>query len=281
MDNQTNENELKKYTILCVDDEESILSSLNRLLRKEGYKILTASSAKEGLKLLEENKVNLVITDQRMPEMDGAHFLAKVRESYPTVIRIMLTGYTDVDAIADSINKGHIYKMFFKPWNNENLKLEIKQVLQYYDLVETNKNLNDKVMEQNRELNEINNNLEALVEERTKNLEIHNQALQVSHAILDELPVPIIGVGTDGMIIITNRAGESLFEDGRPLIIGSSIYKYFPEKMKEDIESALSANERREISGCPVCSEKYTITIIPLTSKSLGKGGIMTFIPRN
>ncbi len=130
------------HTVLCVDDEENILHSLKRLLRKEGYRLLTATSGTDGLRVLENNDVHLVVSDQRMPEMSGTEFLAKVKENYPDAIRIVLTGYTDVDSITESINKGHIYKFILKPWNDHNLKLEIKQGLEQYDLMQSNKRLN-------------------------------------------------------------------------------------------------------------------------------------------
>ena len=132
-----------KHTVLCVDDEQNILHSLKRLLRKEGYQILTAGSGADGLKILKEHDVHLVITDQRMPEMSGTEFLAKVKENYPDIIRIVLSGYTEVDSITESINKGHIYKFMLKPWNDHNLKLEIKQGLEQYDLIQVNKKLHE------------------------------------------------------------------------------------------------------------------------------------------
>ncbi len=97
------------HTVLCVDDEQNILNSLKRLLRKEDYQILTATGGIDGLKILNDNDVHLVISDQRMPEMSGIEFLAKVKGKHPDVIRIVLTGFTDVDSITDSINKGFHY----------------------------------------------------------------------------------------------------------------------------------------------------------------------------
>ena len=135
-----------QHVVLFVDDEENVLRALKRLLRRDGYRILTASSGKEGLERLAENEVHLVISDQRMPEMSGTEFLAKVKEKYPDVLRICLTGYTEVDAITEAINKGHIYKFFLKPWNDQNLQLEIRQALEQYDLIKENRSLNEKVL---------------------------------------------------------------------------------------------------------------------------------------
>jgi DNA-binding NtrC family response regulator len=83
----------------------------------------------------------MVISDQRMPKMSGTEFLAALKTKYPDVLRIILSGYTEVDSITESINKGHIYKFLSKPWNDHNLKLEIKQALEQYDLIQANKKL--------------------------------------------------------------------------------------------------------------------------------------------
>jgi len=133
---------------------------------------LTASSGVEGLKILKENDVHLVLSDQRMPQMSGTEFLAEVKEKYPDVIRIILTGYTEIDSITESINKGNIYKFFLKPWNDQNLKLEITKALEQYDLIQSNKRLHEKVLKQNEELKRINENLERLIQEKTEELEI-------------------------------------------------------------------------------------------------------------
>ncbi len=99
-----------KHTILCVDDEKQILSALKRLLRKETFDLLTATNGEEGLKIMASRDIHLVISDHRMPEMSGISFLSKVRETYPDTIRILLTGYTEIDSIKASINEGHVYK---------------------------------------------------------------------------------------------------------------------------------------------------------------------------
>ncbi len=138
-----------RHTILFVDDEKNILNSLKRLLRKEDYRILNALSGEEGLKILAENEVHLVITDLRMPEMNGIEFLTRLKVDYPDLIRIILTGYTDVDTLIESINKGHVYKFFLKPWNDDDLKIEIRKALERYDLIAANKRLCEKAIKQN------------------------------------------------------------------------------------------------------------------------------------
>ena len=110
-----------------VDDEPDILNSLKRLLRRSGYRILTAGSAAEGLELLALNSVQVIVSDQRMPNMSGSEFLGRVKILYPDSMRIVLSGYTEVAALTDAINRGAIYKFVTKPWNDDDLRRVIRE----------------------------------------------------------------------------------------------------------------------------------------------------------
>lgn len=264
-----------QHTVLCVDDEENILSSLKRLLRKEGYRLLTATSGAEGLKLFDENGVHLVISDQRMPQMSGTEFLSVVKERYPDTIRVVLTGYTDVDAITESINKGHVYKFLLKPWNDQSLKLEIRQALDQYDLIQANKLLDQKVLQQNEELKRINENLEALVQERTKELEIQNQALELSQAVLESLPMPIMGVSAEGLIVLINREAQILSCSAHGIQIGKGLTDYFSTDVQEQVTGVLASNTPQTVKGYRLSNEAYDVDVVPLSGKFRGKGIIL------
>lgn len=114
-------------TLLLVDDEVGVLNALSRLFRREGYTILATPSALEALKLLAQHTVQVVISDQRMPEMSGTEFLSRVRMLYPDTIRIVLTGYTDLESVTDAINRGAIYKFLTKPWDDDHLRELIRE----------------------------------------------------------------------------------------------------------------------------------------------------------
>lgn len=268
-----------RHTVLCVDDEKNILKSLKRLLRKEDYRLLTASSGEEGLKVVEENDVHMVISDQRMPRMSGTEFLAALKTKHPDVLRIILSGYTEVDSITESINKGHIYKFLSKPWNDQNLKLEIKQALEQYDLIQANKKLDEKVIQQNNELKEINENLEKLVQERTKTLEIQNQALELSRAILEDLPFPVIGVSAEGMIALTNKETMALSFNGGSIEVGRSLSYYLSKEVEEKITEVLTSDASCLIEGYRLSEATCDINLIPLSGRFRGKGLILTFFP--
>ncbi len=143
-----------KELILYVDDEEKHLDSFKIVFRKD-YDVLVAKSAAEGLELLENNDVRLVITDQRMPSMTGVDLLERISNLYPEITRIILTGYSDVEAIISAINKGRVFRYITKPWDKEELKETIDFALEAYKLKSENKELIDKLKKTNRELDEL------------------------------------------------------------------------------------------------------------------------------
>ena len=113
-------------SLLLVDDEQNVVNALRRLLRREGYRIMTANSGAEALELLALHPVQVIVSDQRMPGMSGVDFLSKVKELYPETVRISLSGYSEVSTVTDAINKGAIWKYITKPWDDEVLTQEIR-----------------------------------------------------------------------------------------------------------------------------------------------------------
>ena len=128
----------KKHPVLLVDDEPDMLFSLKGLLRLE-FELYTAESAREGLQILAEHPIHVVMTDQRMPEMTGVEMLGKVRTLYPHAIRIVFTGYADIKAVVDAINKGGLYRYITKPWDPDEL-IEVLHAAsaRYDEIVERN-----------------------------------------------------------------------------------------------------------------------------------------------
>lgn len=119
--------ETARETLLILDDEQNILNSLRRLLRREDYEILTSTSAAEAFDLLARHRVQVIISDQRMPEMSGTEFLSRVKQLYPDTVRIVLSGYSDLQSVTDAINRGAIYRYLAKPWVDEDLRAQIRE----------------------------------------------------------------------------------------------------------------------------------------------------------
>jgi response regulator RpfG family c-di-GMP phosphodiesterase len=175
---QANENpEARRPIILCVDDEPSILSALRRLFRANGFQVIAAESGQHGLTLLETESVDLVISDMRMPEMDGVVFLEHVRQRWPDILRLLLTGYADVTSIMGAINRGEIYRYIAKPWDDNDIILTVRGALEKSALEREKKRLEALVLVQNEELKAHNANLEIKVEERTREIKQANLAL--------------------------------------------------------------------------------------------------------
>lgn len=122
-------------TVLVVDDDDHIVGALQRLLLLEGYTVLTATSAMEGFQVLSVNRVEVIVSDFRMPGMNGAEFLGRTKELYPHIVRIMLSGHADLDSVADAINVGAIYKFMFKPWSDDDVRENIGAAFRHHDFL--------------------------------------------------------------------------------------------------------------------------------------------------
>lgn len=168
-------------TLLFVDDEASILSALRRLFRPSGYRILTAQGGAEALEILAAEAVDLVISDMRMPGMDGASFLRQVRARWPDVVRLLLTGYADMASTIDAINHGEIYRYISKPWNDDEIVHTVKEALERKRLERENLRLAELTARQNEELKELNAGLELKVAERTAELRRALASLETAH----------------------------------------------------------------------------------------------------
>lgn len=140
-----------KINILYVDDEQNNLVSFKATFRLK-YNIHTAISGEEAIKILKNNPIEIIITDQRMPNMTGVEFLESILEEHPEPIRILLTGYADLNAVIDSVNKGKIFHYLTKPWNEEELDMTIKRAFEVYSLRKEEKVLTEKLGVTNAQL---------------------------------------------------------------------------------------------------------------------------------
>lgn len=166
--------------ILCVDDEPNILSALRRLFRSQGFSVKIADSGKAGLEILASEKIDLVISDMRMPEMDGTQFLEQVKNRWPDTPRLLLTGYADISSTIGAINRGEIYRYITKPWDDADICLVVRQALERQALALEKIRLEALTARQNAELLALNATLEMKVGERTSELKVANDKLKES-----------------------------------------------------------------------------------------------------
>ncbi len=141
----------KEINVLYVDDEIHNLNAFKASFRRT-FNVFTAESAKDALPILEREDIHIILTDQRMPNMTGVEFLASILDVYPDPIRILLTGYSDLTAVVDAINKGQIYLYITKPWQEEELRQNLEKAFEVFDLRRQNKLLNENLLLVNSQL---------------------------------------------------------------------------------------------------------------------------------
>lgn len=203
--------------ILCVDDERNVLRALERIFLDDDYEIVLAGSGEEGLKIMEESgPFQVVISDYRMPVMNGVEFLKGVYDRWPETVRIVLSGYADASAIVAAINEGHIYRFIPKPWNDDELRITIQNCLERYFLQKKNRELLNQ-------LGTANQALEEKVQLRTEQLELRNRALEFSQSLLGNLPVGVAGIDIYGMIAYCNDIAATLLKNVCGDIFGADV----------------------------------------------------------
>jgi response regulator RpfG family c-di-GMP phosphodiesterase len=164
--------------LLCVDDEPNVLSALRRVFRPQGYQVLLANGGAEGLDILRQQPVDLVISDMRMPAMNGAEFLAKVAKEWPQVMRLLLTGHAEMDAAIQAINAGHIYGYYNKPCEDAELRLGVENALKQKRLTEERDLLLTQLEQRNQALKALNTELDSKVKVRTAQLQTAMEQLK-------------------------------------------------------------------------------------------------------
>jgi response regulator RpfG family c-di-GMP phosphodiesterase len=174
-------NDVIRPRILLVDDEQSILDSLYRFCRQRKWDALLANSGLQGLELLNTEKVDVIISDMRMPNMDGAKFLAKAKITSPNSVRILLTGYADMEAVISAINEAKIYNYLNKPWDDNMLESVINSALDFKGKEDQRLRLVTEVAEKNKQLATVNMSLEEKVKVRTKELQLAVDNVQASN----------------------------------------------------------------------------------------------------
>jgi response regulator RpfG family c-di-GMP phosphodiesterase len=200
------EGEVVVPTVLMVDDEPSVLSALRRVFRAQGIQTLQATSGAEGLVLLAANRVDMVISDMRMPEMDGARFLERVKEHDRSIVRILLTGYADMSSTVAAINKGAIHRFIAKPWDDNDLVLAVREALVRRGLEQKNAELTELTKRQNEQLRDANQTLESRVEARTVELQQINGMLDAAYDDLNNTFVHAVNVFSS---LLEMRGGQS------------------------------------------------------------------------
>ncbi|MBI5213258.1 MAG: response regulator [Nitrospirae bacterium] len=203
----------EKIKILFVDDEENVLAAVKRIFIDTGYTILTATSGKEAIKTLEDNDVQVIVSDYRMPEMNGVELLRTVRKQWNDIVRIVLSGYADLGAVISAINEGHLYKFISKPWNDEDLKITVANAVERYAILKRNKELTEALKEKNDELLALNAKLKEFTQQQSVYFDIKNRTLDTAHRIFNLIPFAIATIDSNNVVMECNAAWTELFSN--------------------------------------------------------------------
>src|SRR6266566_5630916 len=192
----------RRHTVLVVDDESDVVASVKDLLRLD-YKVLGATRAAEGLAMLDREPVHVVMTDQRMPDITGVELLQQVREKHPDAMRLLFTGYADIRAVIDAINRGNVYRYITKPWDPDELMAIIREACERYDLISERKQLLSQLQAKNTELEAANAELRRADELKGAFIRVASHELRTPLTILmgigdlamrqRDLPQPLAG----------------------------------------------------------------------------------------
>lgn len=256
---------MAKGTVLFVDDEIGILNAVKRLLRKEEYEIVAISEPEEALKLLESGKeIDVIVSDYRMPQINGVEFLKKAKVLAPDTVRIVLTGFSDVTSIVNAINEGEIYKFLSKPWNDDELKINIRHAIELCEIKKENKRLYQQITDQNTQLKYLNENLETLVEEKTYELRIRNQILELSQQLLDSLPIGVVGIDNEGMVVKINEEAERILNpEKRGGLVSMPYSVTLPPPICEAIQMCISTNSPQIMKQMEINSAVIKVKCFP------------------
>ena len=276
------ETDISKQRVLFVDDEEAILEALEHCAFDEQWEMISAGSGPEALEVLSEVQVAVVVSDYRMPGMNGVDLLRQVHERYPNTVRMILSGYAEAHVVVEAINEGHVDRFLAKPWDDEDLLRAVNDGIRKYVLERENEVLQQTVKDRNRALSQVNQQLkmvnetlEQKVEERTSALESQNLALVFAQEVLHMLPYALYGVDTEKRLMIFNEAAMSCPVCTRAPQLGERMDGVLP-----GVVISLMDRVMQERKTCSTMFEKgaqqFVVDCVPLGGEGLR--GVITVV---
>jgi diguanylate cyclase (GGDEF)-like protein/PAS domain S-box-containing protein len=263
----------RERTLLLVDDEPNILAALKRQMRGAGCRILTAPGGQQGLELLETEQVDVIVSDQRMPGMTGVEFLRAVKNSHPDTVRMVLSGFTELQSVTDAVNEGAIYKFLTKPWDDTLLRAHIEEAFRHKEMVDENRRLGLELRTANLELAAANRQLEDVLEQQREQILRDGISLDIVREAMLRVPMAIVALDEDGQVAYANLAARKLFGKGDALL-GSSADEVMPAAVVTLAARADEVPVPAELAG-----QAYEIVAYSMGRKTSSRGTLMTFSP--
>jgi two-component system NtrC family sensor kinase len=266
--------------ILFVDDEEFVLKAIGRHFLDEDYEILTATSAREGLEILERNSIPVVVSDFRMPEMNGGEFLKIVCERWPETIRLVLSGYADITAVISAINEGEIYKFISKPWQKHELKEAVRDALNKYESMMNMRSLAEEALAVNTEL--LANKVQSEDGERRQLLEMASalDEAKLYESAFKAVTVPLLMFLRNGNLAAMNRAARTLVQclsceekdQIAPVMLPDEVHQCVAEAVAD---SAMTTGVNKQIT---VCGNVWNISLNRFSESEEYHGVVMAVL---
>ena len=260
-------------TLLLVDDEPNILAALKRLVRRDGYQVFSASGGKEGLDLLAQHEVDVIVSDQRMPGMTGVEFLRTVKTLYPDTVRIVLSGFTELQSVTDAVNEGAIYKFLTKPWEDQQLREHIAEAFQHKEMADENHRLNLEVRTANQELAKANRQLEELLKQKQQQINRGEVSLDVVREALLHVPQPVIGLDDDELVAFVNIAAQNLFSEVGP-VLGAEAAHFMPQVLE-----AIRGLDEGEKCAVELSGMRFDVVSRSMGNGTESRGKLITLTP--
>lgn len=254
--------------LLLVDDEANILSALRRLLRQDRYEIITANSGNEALDVLKNSAVDVIITDQRMPGMTGVEFLRLAKNRYPDTVRIVLSGYTELQSVTDAVNEGAVYKFLTKPWDDEKLREHVAEAFKRKEMEDENNRLQHELKLANSALAVTNQELDRLLKAQEERIETDEVSLRITHEILEHLNIPLVGADDEKNIVFLNSAAQKLL-GSESTLLGTNLIRSIPPVAQAWGEEAVHLDVQGRL---------YSANIYPMGKTSRSRGKLITFV---
>ncbi|MBC7938144.1 MAG: EAL domain-containing protein, partial [Chitinophagaceae bacterium] len=263
----------RQRTLLLVDDEQNILAALRRLLRRDGYRILTANSAAEGLQCLACEEVDVILSDQRMPGMTGVEFLHRAKDLYPNTLRLVLSGYTELQSIIDAVNEGAIYKFLTKPWDDERLRGHIADAFRQKELADENRRLVAKVDRANVDLATLNDKLARTLLQQRGQVDLLAASRSNLREVFEELPLAVLGIDGQGVLVFANREAERVLPRSCERF-GASLVGLLPAVLLSPRDELATGCERVDFA-----EGRFEVRTRDLPGGAAPRGRVLVFTP--